>query len=57
MHSFSYKANYMLGAALVEQGKWTPQARLNLRYASERHPEANLLLAKWPKQDPTIPAK
>lgn len=57
MHPFSYKANYVLGAALVEQGKWTPQAKLNLRYASERYPEANLLLAKWPKQGTTVAAK
>ena len=57
MHPFSYKANYVLGAALVGQGKWTPEAKLNLRYASERHPEAKALLAKWPEQAATVAAQ
>jgi hypothetical protein len=50
MHPFSYKANYVLGASLVAQGKYTDEAKLNLNYASERHPEAKPLLAKWPAQ-------
>ncbi|HTU47846.1 MAG TPA: tetratricopeptide repeat protein [Bryobacteraceae bacterium] len=57
MHPFSYKANYVLGAALVEQGKWTPEAKLNLRYASERHVEAKALLAQWPAQPATVASK
>jgi tetratricopeptide (TPR) repeat protein len=48
MHPFSYKANYVLGAALVAQQKFTDEAKLNLNYASERHPEAKALLARWP---------
>lgn len=43
---------YVFGAALVNQGKWTPDARQALRYASERHPEAKMLLAKWPARSP-----
>lgn len=50
MHPFSYKAAYVFGAALVNQGKWTPDAKQSLRYASARHPEAKELLAKWPPQ-------
>ncbi len=50
MHPFSYKANYVYGSALVNQGKWTADAKQSLRYASERHPEAKQLLAKWPAQ-------
>lgn len=49
-HPFSYKAAYVFGSSMVHQGKWTPEARQALRYASERHPEANELLAKWPNQ-------
>jgi tetratricopeptide (TPR) repeat protein len=48
MHPFSYKAAYVFGASLANQGKWTPDAKQSLRYASERHPEAKELLAKWP---------
>ena len=48
MHPFSYKANYVYGSAMVNQGKWTADAKQSLRYASERHPEAKELLAKWP---------
>ncbi len=48
MHPFSYKASYVYGSALVSQGKWTSDAKQALRYASERHPEAKELLAKWP---------
>lgn len=51
MHPFSYKAAYVFGAALVNQGKWTHDAKQALSYASERHPEAKVLLAKWPAQN------
>lgn len=47
-HPFSYKAAYVYGSALVNQGKKTSEAKQALRYASERHPEANSLLANWP---------
>ena len=53
MHPFSYKAAYVFGSALVNQGKWTPDAKQALRYASERHPEAKALLAEWPPQNST----
>ncbi len=49
-HPFSYKAAYVFGSSLVNQGKWTPEAKQALRYASERHPEATELLARWPAQ-------
>ncbi|HLH03191.1 MAG TPA: tetratricopeptide repeat protein [Bryobacteraceae bacterium] len=50
MHLFSYKAAYVYGAALVNQGKWTDDAKQALRYSSARHPEAKELLAKWPQK-------
>ena len=57
MHPFSYKAAYVFGSSLVSQGKWTPDAKQSLRYASERHPEAKALLAKWPAQNSPAPAQ
>jgi hypothetical protein len=37
-------------AALVNQGKWTADAKQSVRYASARHAEAKELLAKWPTE-------
>ena len=47
-HRFSFKSNYLLGAALVDEGKWTDEARENLKYAEVKYPEAKALLEKWP---------
>ena len=49
LHPFSYKAAYVFGSALANQGKRTPEAKQALKYASEKHPEAKELLAKWPR--------
>ena len=47
-HRFSFKSNYLLGAALVDEGKWTDEAREKLKYAEVKYPEAKALLEKWP---------
>jgi len=47
-HRFSFKSNYLLGAALVDEGKWTDEAREKLQYAEVKYPEAKTLLEKWP---------
>jgi tetratricopeptide (TPR) repeat protein len=47
-HRFSFKSNYLLGAALVDEGKWTDEAREKLQYAEVKYPEAKALLEKWP---------
>ena len=49
-HRFSFKSNYLLGSALVDEGKWTDEAREKLRYAEVKYPEAKALLEKWPAQ-------
>lgn len=49
-HRFSFKSNYLLGAALVDEGKWTDEAREKLKYAEVKYPEAKALLDKWPAQ-------
>jgi hypothetical protein len=40
----------LISTPLVAQGKYIDEAKLNLNYASERHPEAKPLLAQWPAQ-------
>ncbi len=47
-HRFSFKSNYLLGAALVDEGNWTDEARGKLQYALVKYPEAKQLLEKWP---------
>ena len=47
-HRFSFKSNYLLGAALVDEGKWTDEAREKLQHAEVMYPEAKALLEKWP---------
>ncbi len=47
LHSYSFKANYLLGAVLIDQGKWTDEAKSKLQYAQVRYPEAKALLSKW----------
>lgn len=48
LHQFSFKSNYLLGAALVDQGQWSEEARLKLEYAQVKYAEAQALLQKWP---------
>lgn len=47
-HNYSFKANYMLGTVLVQQGKWSDEAKTKLEYATVRYPEAKSLLDRWP---------
>ena len=47
-HQFSFKSNYLLGAALVDQGRWSDEAREKLEYAQVKYAEAKVLLGKWP---------
>lgn len=47
-HRFSFKSNYLLGSVLVDQGKWTDEAREKLQYAEGKYAEAKALLEKWP---------
>lgn len=49
-HPYSFKANLLFGTALVQQGKWVPEARAKLEYAQVKHPEAKTLLDQWPAQ-------
>jgi len=34
--------------ALVRQGRFTPEAKLDLEYAQAKYPEAKALLDTWP---------
>ena len=47
-HKYSFKASFLLGTALVDQGKWTPEAKSALEYAHVKYPEAGAVLDKWP---------
>jgi tetratricopeptide (TPR) repeat protein len=47
-HNYSFKANYMLGTVLVQQGKWSDEAKTKLEYAKVKYPEASSLLDRWP---------
>lgn len=47
---YSFRSSYLLGSALVDQGKWTDEAKTKLAYASVKYPQAKELLAKWPAQ-------
>jgi tetratricopeptide (TPR) repeat protein len=48
LHPFSFKANLLLATALIRQGRWTPEAKLDLQYAEAKYPEAKALLDEWP---------
>jgi tetratricopeptide (TPR) repeat protein len=50
LHSFSFKANLVLGTILVQEGKWTDDARDKLQYAEVKYPEAKKLLERWPSK-------
>jgi tetratricopeptide (TPR) repeat protein len=47
-HKYSFKSNFLLGAALVDQGRWTDEAKIKLEYAQVKYAEAKALLDKWP---------
>ena len=48
LHSYSFKANYVLGSLLISQGKWSDEAKTKLEYAQVRYVEAKKLLEHWP---------
>ena len=48
LHSYSFKANLVLGGVLVSEGKWSDEAKTKLEYAQVKYPEAKALLDQWP---------
>jgi tetratricopeptide (TPR) repeat protein len=50
IHPCSFRANLLLGDALVRQGQWSKEARRVLEYASLKYPDATTLLDTWPTQ-------
>jgi len=48
LHKYSFRANFILGAVLVNQGKWSEEAKIKLQYAQVKYPEAGALLDRWP---------
>ena len=48
LHSYSFKANYVLGSLIFSQGKWSNEAKTKLEYAQVRYVEAKKLLEHWP---------
>jgi len=49
-HSYSFKANLVLGTVLVNEGKWSDEAKTKLQYAQVKYPEAKSLLDRWPNR-------
>jgi len=47
-HPFSFKANLLLATALIRQGRFTPEAKLDLQYAEAKYSEAKVMLDGWP---------
>ncbi|MGA2593777.1 MAG: tetratricopeptide repeat protein [Bryobacteraceae bacterium] len=47
-HRYPFKSNFLLGAALIDQGRWTDEAKVKLEYAQIKYAEAKALLEKWP---------
>jgi tetratricopeptide (TPR) repeat protein len=48
LHNYSFKANFVLGAVLISQGKWSDEAKTKLEYAQLKYAEAKSLLEHWP---------
>ena len=48
LHSYSFKANLVLGGVLVSEGKWSDEAKTKLEYAQVKYPEVKALLDHWP---------
>jgi len=47
-HPFSFKTNLLLATALIRQGRFTPEAKLDLQYAEAKYPEVKVMLDAWP---------
>jgi len=52
LHKHSFDANFTLGIILVDEGKFTWEAKGDLEYAEVRYPRAKSLLASWPVNKP-----
>ena len=52
LHSYSFKANFVMGTLLVSRGKWSDEAKTKLQYAQVRYPEAKTLLEHWLNHGP-----
>jgi len=50
LHSYSFKANLVLGGVLISEGKWSDEAKTKLEYAVVKYPAARTLLEKWPEK-------
>jgi tetratricopeptide (TPR) repeat protein len=50
LHNFSFRANFVLGTLLINEGKWSDEAKTKLQYAQVRYPEAKKLLDHWPEK-------
>jgi Flp pilus assembly protein TadD len=48
LHKYSFKANLVLGTVLVDEGKWSDEAKITLEYAQVKYPEAKTVLDRWP---------
>jgi hypothetical protein len=48
LHSYSFRANLVLGGVLVSEGKWSDEVKTKLEYAQVKYPEAKALLDHWP---------
>jgi tetratricopeptide (TPR) repeat protein len=47
-HNYSFLANFVLGTLLVNEGKFSDEAKTKLEYAQARYPEAKKLVEHWP---------
>jgi tetratricopeptide (TPR) repeat protein len=48
LHGYSFTANFVLGTLLVNQSKFSDEAKTKLQYAEVKYPEAKKLLEHWP---------
>ena len=48
LHGYSFTANFVLGTLLVNQSKFSDDAKTKLQYAEVKYPEAKKLLEHWP---------
>jgi tetratricopeptide (TPR) repeat protein len=49
LHSYSFKANLVLGSILIGEGKWSDEAKTKLQYAQVKYADAKTLLDRWPE--------
>jgi tetratricopeptide (TPR) repeat protein len=51
LHKYSFKANLVLGTVLIDEGKWSDEAKTTLQYAQVKYAEAKTLLDRWPARN------